>query len=121
MQESGDKDRITSVVILLAQDFCKSRNMNHRKGGLIGLAAASIGMAPDIDLYLHLLVLYHYRYKNIIRNKWFFNIKKYNNLNYIKKQLSSFYMIIHSLILISLSVNWKKQILLSWLSVISTL
>ena len=56
LQESGDRDRITSVVILLAQDFCKSRNMNHRKGGLIGLAAASIGVAPDIELYLHLLV-----------------------------------------------------------------
>ena len=56
LQESGDQDRIQSVLITLSQDFCKSRNSNQRKGGLIGLAAASIGLLPDIENYLHLLV-----------------------------------------------------------------
>ena len=40
----------------MAQDFARSKNYNHRKGGLIGLAAAAIGLMPDVDKYLNLLI-----------------------------------------------------------------
>ena len=56
MHDAGDKDRIIIVINLLAQEFARSRNVHHRKGGLIGLAASSIGLASDIDRYLHLLI-----------------------------------------------------------------
>lgn len=35
-------EKIAAIINLLAHDFCKSRNVNHRKGGLIGMAAISI-------------------------------------------------------------------------------
>lgn len=38
------------------QDFATSTNANHRKGGLIGLAATSIGLMSDIRLYLDALL-----------------------------------------------------------------
>mmetsp|Transcript_24960 Transcript_24960/g.36819 ORF Transcript_24960/g.36819 Transcript_24960/m.36819 type:complete len:706 (-) Transcript_24960:121-2238(-) len=55
-QENGEKERIASVINLLAQEFVRSRNANHRKGGLIGIAACAIGFMPDIQRYLHLLL-----------------------------------------------------------------
>lgn len=39
-----------------AQDFATSTNANHRKGGLIGLAATAIGLMHDIRLYLDALL-----------------------------------------------------------------
>jgi vacuole morphology and inheritance protein 14 len=56
LQENGEMDRIGAVITLLAQEFARSRNVNHRKGGLIGLAASAIGLVVDIDRYLHLLI-----------------------------------------------------------------
>lgn len=56
LKESGEKDRIGNVITLLAQEFVRSRNANHRKGGLIGIAACSIGLIPDVQRYLHLLL-----------------------------------------------------------------
>ena len=52
LQQKSDTDRICSVIALLGQDFATSTNTNHRKGGLIGLAATAIGLMPDIFLYL---------------------------------------------------------------------
>lgn len=54
--ERGERDRINHVINLLAQDFARSRNVHHRKGGLIGLAASAIGVTTEIDKYLHLLI-----------------------------------------------------------------
>lgn len=56
LQENGEVERISNVILLLAQDFTRSRNTNHRKGGLIGIAACAIGLVVDIDKYLHLLI-----------------------------------------------------------------
>jgi vacuole morphology and inheritance protein 14 len=56
LHDAGEEERIASVINLLAQEFAGSRNVHHRKGGLIGLAAASIGLVPDIDRFLHLLI-----------------------------------------------------------------
>ena len=55
-QDVGDKDRISSILTLLAQEFCRSRVVHSRKGGLIALAAGAIGLAPDTDKFLHLLI-----------------------------------------------------------------
>ena len=41
---------------MLGQDFATSTNANHRKGGLIGLAATAIGLMQDIHLYLDALL-----------------------------------------------------------------
>jgi hypothetical protein len=49
--------RIEATLTLLGQDFCTSANSNHRKGGLIALAAAAIGLTQQhIKLYLDLLL-----------------------------------------------------------------
>ena len=56
LQEAGERDRIANVINLLAQEFTRSRNVHLRKGGLIGLAASAIGLVPDIDRFLHLLI-----------------------------------------------------------------
>lgn len=55
-QESGDTEKISKIMALLAQDFAKSRNANYRKGGLIGLAASAIGVMGEIDRYLDILI-----------------------------------------------------------------
>lgn len=56
LQEAGDTDRIVSIITLLAQQFVRSRTANHRKGGLIGIAACAIGFMSDIQRYLHLIL-----------------------------------------------------------------
>jgi len=56
LQENNDTDRICSVIAMLGQDFATSTNANHRKGGLIGLAATSIGLMQDIKMYLDALL-----------------------------------------------------------------
>ena len=56
LQERGDKDKIVNVINLLAHEFSRSRNVHHRKGGLIGLAASAIGLGADIDPYLNNLI-----------------------------------------------------------------
>jgi vacuole morphology and inheritance protein 14 len=54
--DHGQSERIVAVINLLSQDFTRSRNVHHRKGGLIGLAACAIGLTNDIDKYLHILI-----------------------------------------------------------------
>lgn len=44
LEDNNETDRICSIIVLLGQDFATSTNPNHRKGGLIGLAASSIGL-----------------------------------------------------------------------------
>jgi hypothetical protein len=41
-----DPATIDKIITILAQDFARSRNANHRKGGLIGLAATALGVLP---------------------------------------------------------------------------
>jgi hypothetical protein len=40
--------RIEAVINMLGQEFATSTNANHRKGGLIGLAATAIGLMAHI-------------------------------------------------------------------------
>lgn len=44
------------LINLLGDNFTRSSNANYRKGGLIGLAAASIGLMKDIYKYIPLLL-----------------------------------------------------------------
>ncbi|POM72251.1 VAC14 family protein, partial [Phytophthora palmivora] len=41
------RQRIPAIIELLGNDFACSSNANHRKGGLIGLAATAIGLMHD--------------------------------------------------------------------------
>ncbi|GAB5037812.1 vac14 family protein [Nannochloropsis oceanica] len=54
--EAKDRPRLEATLILLGDDFCTSTNSNHRKGGLIALAAAAIGLMDSIGTYLDLLL-----------------------------------------------------------------
>lgn len=47
---------IPAIIGLLGNDFVCSTNANHRKGGLIGLAATAIGLMHDAHLYLDKLL-----------------------------------------------------------------
>jgi vacuole morphology and inheritance protein 14 len=56
LQDQNEYDKIINVIQLLSQDFTRSRNVHHRKGGLIGLAATAIGLGSDIERYLSFLI-----------------------------------------------------------------
>ena len=56
LQESGDTNRIRDVITVLGKDFACSTNANHRKGGLIGLAATAIGLMTDANAHLDQLI-----------------------------------------------------------------
>ena len=47
---------ILRIISQLSMDFCTSMNANYRKGGLIGIAAVSIGLAHDSHLFLEALL-----------------------------------------------------------------
>ncbi|CAF2142978.1 protein VAC14 homolog [Brassica rapa] len=53
---SGDHDKISKVINLLIKDFAKSPQANHRKGGLIGLAAVTVGLSSEAAQYLEQIV-----------------------------------------------------------------
>lgn len=44
LEDNNETDRICAIIAMLGQDFATSTNANHRKGGLIGLAATAIGL-----------------------------------------------------------------------------
>ncbi|KAF5450330.1 hypothetical protein F2P56_030690 [Juglans regia] len=54
---AGDHDRITVVINLLITEFTYSQQANHRKGGLIGLAAATVGLTGEAAQHLEQIVL----------------------------------------------------------------
>ncbi|CAI9787528.1 unnamed protein product [Fraxinus pennsylvanica] len=49
---AGDHDKITEVINLLTTEFTYSTKANHRKGGLIGLAAATVGLTSEAAQHL---------------------------------------------------------------------
>uniref|UniRef100_K3W541 Vacuolar protein 14 C-terminal Fig4-binding domain-containing protein n=1 Tax=Globisporangium ultimum (strain ATCC 200006 / CBS 805.95 / DAOM BR144) TaxID=431595 RepID=K3W541_GLOUD len=50
------RERIPAIIELLGNEFAFSTNANHRKGGLIGLAATAIGLMHEAHLYLDKLL-----------------------------------------------------------------
>ncbi|TDH66336.1 uncharacterized protein CCR75_002739 [Bremia lactucae] len=55
-QTNPSRQRIPAIIELLGNDFACSSNANHRKGGLIGLAATAIGLMHDAHWYLEKLL-----------------------------------------------------------------
>lgn len=53
---AGDHEKINAVIDLLVKDFTYSPQANHRKGGLIGLAAATVGLTSDASHHLEQIV-----------------------------------------------------------------
>ncbi|KAL0005217.1 hypothetical protein SO802_012778 [Lithocarpus litseifolius] len=53
---AGDHDKITAVINLLTTEFTLSPQANHRKGGLIGLAAATVGLTSEAAQHLEQIV-----------------------------------------------------------------
>lgn len=55
--KAKNNKQIEKLILVLSRDFAKSRDSHKRKGGLIGLAATSIGLAKVRCLltiiYLH--------------------------------------------------------------------
>ncbi|KAK3002902.1 hypothetical protein RJ639_019999 [Escallonia herrerae] len=49
---AGEHDKITAVISLLTNEFTYSPQANHRKGGLIGLAAATVGLSAEASQHL---------------------------------------------------------------------
>ncbi|XP_042426218.1 protein VAC14 homolog isoform X2 [Zingiber officinale] len=49
---SGEHDKISAVINLLISEFAGSPQANHRKGGLIGLAAVTVGLGTDAAQHL---------------------------------------------------------------------
>mmetsp|Transcript_10429 Transcript_10429/g.26235 ORF Transcript_10429/g.26235 Transcript_10429/m.26235 type:complete len:725 (-) Transcript_10429:67-2241(-) len=47
LKQSGDKQRLTASIDYIKDTFIRSSNANWRKGGLIALAAVSIGLGAD--------------------------------------------------------------------------
>ncbi|XP_044492182.1 protein VAC14 homolog isoform X2 [Mangifera indica] len=49
---AGDHDKISAVINLLTTEFTYSPQANHRKGGLIGLAAVTVGLTSEAAQHL---------------------------------------------------------------------
>ncbi|KAJ0096269.1 hypothetical protein Patl1_15526 [Pistacia atlantica] len=49
---AGDHEKISTVINLLTHEFTYSPQANHRKGGLIGLAAATVGLTSEAAQHL---------------------------------------------------------------------
>ncbi|KAI7995429.1 hypothetical protein LOK49_LG11G00618 [Camellia lanceoleosa] len=49
---AGEHDKITAVINLLANEFTYSAQVNRRKGGLIGLATATVALTGEAAQHL---------------------------------------------------------------------
>ncbi|KAL3925851.1 MAG: hypothetical protein SGILL_000133 [Bacillariaceae sp.] len=56
LQDSNNVLMIQNVIESLSKDFCTSMNSNYRKGGLVGLAAVSIGLMHNSRQFLPILL-----------------------------------------------------------------
>ncbi|KFK33392.1 hypothetical protein AALP_AA5G006900 [Arabis alpina] len=56
LTSAGDHDKISKVIEMLIKEFAKSPQANHRKGGLIGLAAVTVGLSSEAAQYLEHIV-----------------------------------------------------------------
>ncbi|XP_039779238.1 protein VAC14 homolog isoform X4 [Panicum virgatum] len=53
---AGEHEKISAVISLLINDFTYSPQANHRKGGLIGLAAVTVGLTSEAAQHLEQIV-----------------------------------------------------------------
>ena len=56
LQDANNVPMIQKVIDSLSKDFCTSMNSNYRKGGLVGLAAVSIGLMQNSRQFLPILL-----------------------------------------------------------------
>ncbi|XP_031497203.1 protein VAC14 homolog isoform X2 [Nymphaea colorata] len=56
MAVNGEHDKITAVINMLITEFTRSSQANHRKGGLIGLAAVTVGLTSEAAQHLEQIV-----------------------------------------------------------------
>ncbi|XP_058732506.1 protein VAC14 homolog [Vicia villosa] len=56
LASNGDHDKIVALISLLTTEFTYSPQSNHRKGGLIGLAAATVGLTSEAAQHLEQIV-----------------------------------------------------------------
>ncbi|XVF85445.1 hypothetical protein PTKIN_Ptkin17bG0118700 [Pterospermum kingtungense] len=56
LASSGDHEKISAVINLLTTEYTFSPQANHRKGGLIGLAAATVGLSSEAAQHLEQIV-----------------------------------------------------------------
>lgn len=56
LASNGDHDKIAAVITLMTNEFTYSPHANHRKGGLIGLAAATVGLTSEAPQHLEVRV-----------------------------------------------------------------
>ncbi|KAK2399604.1 PtdIns(3,5)P(2) sythesis regulation factor [Trifolium repens] len=56
LASAGDHDKVTAVITLLTTEFTYSPQANHRKGGLISLAAATVGLTNGAAQHLEQIV-----------------------------------------------------------------
>ncbi|XP_078161333.1 ARM repeat superfamily protein [Carex rostrata] len=53
---AGEHDKIAALIRMLIDDFTHSAQANHRKGGLIGLAAVTVGLTTEAGPHLENIV-----------------------------------------------------------------
>ncbi|XP_059446598.1 protein VAC14 homolog [Corylus avellana] len=63
---AGDHDKITSVINLLIMEFTLSAQANYRKGGLIGLAAATVGLTTEAAQHLDVRGLVKFNFYQLL-------------------------------------------------------
>ncbi|KAI8022176.1 hypothetical protein LOK49_LG03G02711 [Camellia lanceoleosa] len=54
LASAGEHDKITAVINLLANEFTYSAQVNRRKGGLIGLATATVALTGEAAQHLEM-------------------------------------------------------------------
>ncbi|KAF3320141.1 protein VAC14 isoform X1 [Carex littledalei] len=63
---SGDHDKIAALIKMLTDDFTYSAQVHNRKGGLIGLAAVTVGLTTEAGPHLDLKYFMSDHLENII-------------------------------------------------------
>ena len=61
-QTISGRTQIGLTINFLVQNFIRSTQANHRKGGLIGLAGVALGLNRDTSLYLGTLSHFPFQY-----------------------------------------------------------
>ncbi|KAJ0240494.1 Protein VAC14 [Hirschfeldia incana] len=56
LTSAGDHDKLSKFIDVLVKEFAKSPQPNHRKGGVLALAAVTVGLSSEAPQYLEQIV-----------------------------------------------------------------
>ncbi|KAF8117482.1 hypothetical protein N665_0009s0011 [Sinapis alba] len=56
LTSAGDHEKLSKVIDMLVKEFAKSPQPNHRKGGVLALAAVTVGLSSEAPQYLEQIV-----------------------------------------------------------------